>query len=225
MKKQLLTTLTATSIAFFSATSYAEVTANAAVSSNYLWRGVTQTSDNAQVSGGIDYSHESGFYAGTWASNVDFGGDKPGYELDFYAGFAGEMGEFGYDVGYVYYAYPDAVDSIDFGELYGALSWNWLEGKVSYMSNAQSSASSEEDLLYVELNATFEILKETELTLHIGNSMGDTVTEWFGEDDSYIDYGVSIAKGGFTFGVAQTDLDADDDLKVYVGFAMDFELQ
>lgn len=224
MKKQLLTTLIATSIAFFSATSYAEVTANAAVSSNYLWRGVTQTSDNAQVSGGIDYNHESGFYAGTWASNVDFGGDKPGYELDFYAGFAGEMGEFGYDVGYVYYAYPDAVDSIDFGELYGALSWNWLEGKVSYMSNAQSSASSEEDLLYVELNATFEILKETELTLHIGNSMGDTVTEWFGEDDSYIDYGVSIAKGGFTFGVAQTDLDADDDLKVYVGFAMDFEL-
>ena len=44
--------------------------------------------------------------------------------------------------------------------------------------------------------------------------MGDTVTEWFGEDDSYIDYGVSIAKAGFTFGVAQTDLDADDDLKV-----------
>ncbi|MFY8352866.1 TorF family putative porin [Pseudoalteromonas sp. SSM20] len=224
MKKQLLTTLTATSIAFFSATSYAEVTANAAVSSNYLWRGVTQTSDNAQVSGGIDYSHESGFYAGTWASNVDFGGDKPGYELDFYAGFAGEMGEFGYDVGYVYYAYPDAVDSIDFGELYGALSWNWLEGKVSYLSNAQSGASSEEDLLYVELNATFEVLNETELTFHIGNSMGDTVTEWFGEDDSYIDYGASIAKGGFTFGVAQTDLDADDDLKVYVGFAMDFEL-
>ena len=54
--------------------------------------------------------------------------------------------------------------------------------------------------------------------------MGDTVTEWFGEDDSYIDYGVSIAKAGFTFGVAQTDLDADDDLKVYVGYAMDFEL-
>lgn len=224
MKKQLLTTLTATSIAFFSAASYAEVTANAAASSNYLWRGVTQTSDNAQVSGGIDYSHESGFYAGTWASNVDFGGDKPGYELDLYAGFAGDMGEFGYDVGYVYYAYPDAVDSIDFGELYGALSWNWLEGKVSYLSNAQSGATSEEDMIYLELNATFEVLNETELTFHIGNSMGDTVAEWYGEDDSYIDYGVSIAKGGFTFGVAQTDLDADDDLKVYVGFAMDFEL-
>ena len=53
-----------------------------------------------------------------------------------------DMGEFGYDVGYVYYAYPDAVDSSDFGELYGALSWNWLEGKVSYLSNAQSDASS-----------------------------------------------------------------------------------
>ena len=48
------------------------ISANIGVVSNYIWRGVTQTGDQAAVQGGLDYSHESGFYAGTWASNVDF---------------------------------------------------------------------------------------------------------------------------------------------------------
>ena len=52
--------------------SYAEgsFTANASATSNYIWRGLTQTTNEAAVQGGIDYAHESGFYAGTWASNV-----------------------------------------------------------------------------------------------------------------------------------------------------------
>jgi uncharacterized protein (TIGR02001 family) len=225
MKKQLITTLTAASLALFSTTSLAEVTANAGVSSNYLWRGITQTNDGAQVFGGVDYSHDSGFYGGTWVSNVDFGeGSTTSYELDLYGGFAGSVGDLGYDLGYIYYAYPDSNASSDFGELYGALSWNWLEGKVSYLSNAQSDASAAEDMLYLEINATFEIFAETELSLHLGNSVGDTVTEWYGESDSYLDYGISIAKNGFTLGISQTDLDADDGPIFYVGYALDFEL-
>ena len=165
MNKQRLSTLTAISLGLCSFASFAEVTANAAVSSNYFWRGITQTADKAQVSGGIDYGHSSGFYAGTWASNVDFGGDSPSYELDFYTGYSGRTGDIGYDVGYIYYAYPDATGSSDFGEIYGALSWHWLEGKLSYLSNAQSGATSEEDMMYLELNATFEILNKTNLTL------------------------------------------------------------
>lgn len=46
--------------------------ANIGAVSNYIWRGVTQTSDQAAVQGGLDVTHESGFYAGTWVSNVDF---------------------------------------------------------------------------------------------------------------------------------------------------------
>ena len=48
------------------------VSANIGVVSNYVWRGITQTDDKAAVQGGVDYSHSSGFYAGTWVSNVDF---------------------------------------------------------------------------------------------------------------------------------------------------------
>ena len=52
--------------------------ANIGAVSNYIWRGVTQTGDQAAIQGGIDVSHESGFYAGTWASNVDW--DEGGSE-------------------------------------------------------------------------------------------------------------------------------------------------
>lgn len=48
------------------------ISANIGVVSNYMWRGVTQTQDGAAVQGGLDFTHESGFYMGTWASNVDF---------------------------------------------------------------------------------------------------------------------------------------------------------
>ena len=95
----------------------ADVSSNVSASSNYLFRGVTQTDGAAAVQGGLDYEHASGFYAGGWGSNVDFG-DGTSYELDL-AGFSGSVEELGYDVGYIYYAYPDAPDSIDFGELYG----------------------------------------------------------------------------------------------------------
>ena len=50
----------------------AELSANIGVASNYYFRGITQTDDGAAVSGGIDYNHESGFYVGTWMSNIDF---------------------------------------------------------------------------------------------------------------------------------------------------------
>ncbi|MBQ4846610.1 TorF family putative porin [Pseudoalteromonas sp. MMG013] len=211
---------------FMSVTSFhsmAEVTANVAASSNYFWRGITQTKDGSAVSGGIDYSDDSGFYAGTWVSNVDFG-NKTSYELDLYAGFSGEQGQFGYDVGYIHYAYPDAEGSIDFGELYGALSWQWLSFKASYLTHAQEDQSTEEEMLYLELGASFTILNDTDLSFHIGRSSGDTVLEWTSEDDAYMDYGVSVAKNGFTLGVVKTDLDADDDVKAYVSYGLDFEL-
>jgi len=54
----------------------------------------------AAVQGGLDYEHASGFYAGGWGSNVDFG-DGTSYELDLYAGFSGSVEELGYDVGYI----------------------------------------------------------------------------------------------------------------------------
>ena len=80
----------------------AEVSANVAVSNMYLWRGVNLSPDGGVVSGGLDYANESGFYAGIWASS-----EEGGHETDVYLGFAGEAGDFSYDIGYIYYMYPE----------------------------------------------------------------------------------------------------------------------
>ncbi|MEN8761748.1 MAG: TorF family putative porin, partial [Thiogranum sp.] len=84
-------TLLATALLAGAGVAQAELSANLGVQSNYYFRGITQTDDNAAVSGGIDYAHDSGFYVGTWLSNVDFGG-KEDVEVDGYAGFGNDIG-------------------------------------------------------------------------------------------------------------------------------------
>ncbi len=68
----------------------AEITGNASVVSDYNWRGITQTAGDPAIQGGIDYAHESGFYAGAWGSNVDFGDCcDENLETDLYFGWSG----------------------------------------------------------------------------------------------------------------------------------------
>ena len=91
---------------------------NVSVTNNYIWRGLTQTMNEAAVQGGIDYASDSGFYAGTWASNVKYEeSDAYSYEHDVYFGFAGEAGDISYDVGYLYYNYDENA-GYDFGEVF-----------------------------------------------------------------------------------------------------------
>lgn len=67
-----------------------EVTA----ASDYVWRGVSQTMEDPALQLELTLGHESGFYAGVFGSNVDFGDPDDGidYELSGYAGWAGELG-------------------------------------------------------------------------------------------------------------------------------------
>lgn len=223
MNKKLITNLSiGAAIVLTSFASKAELTANFAAHSNYYWRGVTQTQNGAALSGGIDYANDSGFYLGAWTSNVDFGEGGPSYELDLYGGFSQSIGDVSYDVGYLYYAYPDAASDIDFGEVYGAVSWQWLSLQVNYLTNADGDASSEKDMLYTDLNASFDLSDKHSIAFHLGYSKGDTITEWF-DEDSYLDYGVSWQTQGFTLGLVKTDL-ADDDLHMYVSYSLDFSL-
>ncbi|GAA6166995.1 TorF family putative porin [Sessilibacter corallicola] len=116
-----------------STTAMAEVSTNIGASSNYVFRGVTQTDNGAAISGGIDYEDESGFYAGTWLSNTDFGSN----EIDLYLGYGGEAGDFGYSVGYIYYAYPTTED-INYGEILLDFSYDALVFGVSYTTNGEA---------------------------------------------------------------------------------------
>ena len=50
-------------------------TANVALVTNYLYRGISQTGGKPAIQGGFDYAHSSGFYAGVWGSNISWIGD------------------------------------------------------------------------------------------------------------------------------------------------------
>jgi len=97
----------------------AEVSANIGVTSNYIWRGASQSGDAASVSGGVDYANDNGVYAGTWVGSLSAEDDDEfgGAELDLYFGYGNEVGEVSYDFGYVYYAYLQQ-DETDFAEVY-----------------------------------------------------------------------------------------------------------
>ena len=104
--------------------SFAAVSANVAFTSDYVWRGMTQ-SDGPAIQGGFDYEAEGGFYAGIWGSNVNFS-DGAGSELDVYFGYALETESgVGIDISYVDFTYPGATD-LDFEEIGIALSYGDL---------------------------------------------------------------------------------------------------
>jgi len=189
--------------------------ANVAATSNYLWRGLEQTNGSAAISGGIDYASNSGFYAGTWASNADWA-DEMTYELDFYAGFAGETKNFSYDIGFIYYAYPDSKDDVDFSELYASISMGMFSLSYSVLADAEGVDFADDS--YVAIDVALPVHSEIDVTLHVGHGTDD-----FYAGESFTDYGISLSKSGFTFGLSNTDLD-NDDMKVYVSYSIDIDL-
>ena len=113
MKKSIVLAAAVASV-LASSVATADLSANAAIASNYIWRGVTQTTDQAAGQGGIDWGNDSGLYAGTWVSTLGAGG---GNEIDVYAGFGGEAGDFGYDLGVITYQYPIDPSGLNFTEV------------------------------------------------------------------------------------------------------------
>ena len=115
------------------ATSEFSISGNVGLFSDYIFRGYTQTKEDPALQGGFDVEHESGAYAGVWASNVNWTTegeymDDNSLELDFYGGFAGGLGEtgIGYDVGILKFYYPGENTSgqadTDATEVYASLS-------------------------------------------------------------------------------------------------------
>jgi uncharacterized protein (TIGR02001 family) len=131
---------------FLVISSYASATtisANVALSSDYIWRGITQTNGDMALSGGFDLEAGNGFYFGTWASNANVGAAS--IEFDLYLGFAGEMAEnMTYDIGYISVMYP-GNDAADFEEAY--IAFNFYGLNILY-SDGQNNGPSYSEIAY-----------------------------------------------------------------------------
>jgi uncharacterized protein (TIGR02001 family) len=223
-------------------------TANAGFSNNYLWRGLTQTENEPVISGGVDYAHDSGFYIGTWVANVEYAaGDAFSYEHDIYLGYAGEYNGVSYDFGWLYYNYDEQAD-FDFSEIYGSL--GYMGFTVGAFVLVHTEADEEQGFAngigrnydsdfgstyYVYGDYSHEIANGVELGLHIGYHDGDFVDQFNFANGTfdYMDYNVSISKGGFSFLVSNTDLDdreggaiglQNDSVKYVISYSLDVDL-
>jgi uncharacterized protein (TIGR02001 family) len=161
------------------------LTANAGLFSEYIFRGISQTTGKPAVQGGFDWAHSSGFYLGTWASNIswleDFGVyTRSSLEWDFYGGYKANFPgseDWSYDVGTIYYYYPGTRDpgvvSANTWEIYAAINWKWIGAKASYNIDdyfgAQPAGKKTDGTWYFDFYANYPVA-DTGFTLlgHFG---------------------------------------------------------
>lgn len=154
----------------------AELSANVGVTSNYVFRGFTQTDDDPAIQGGIDYTHPSGFYAGAWASQVKMprGGqnnhDVTGLEVDGYMGITTELeGGFILDLGLIQYSYTDS-DLDASRELYFGLGFGPVTGTYYWGTDTNPGAS---DYQYLDVKFKMDLGDDVNLLLHYGRKDPD----------------------------------------------------
>jgi len=207
------------------------ISGNVGIYSEYIFRGLSQTNGDPALQGGFDYAHSSGFYAGTWMSNISWLTDSSsvtGYkssslEWDFYGGYKGSFaGDFGYDVGVLQYYYPGTHDSVvtapgsvkaDTLELYGALSWKWLSAKYSQSVDSKTfGVANSRGTYYFDLSAAYPATDKLTLIAHYGiqKFKGDNAAVSNDSVASYKDWKLGATYAlpqGFTIGGYYTDTD------------------
>lgn len=211
------------------------LTGNVGLFSDYRFRGISQTWRQPAVQGGFDYAHSSGFYAGTWASNVSGNSynNGAGLELDLYGGYKFTLAQdLTLDLGALAYLYPGAklnsapgvptgekYDNID---LYAGLSYGAFSAKLSVAAtdyfglnsttagyaffNGLPARGGSKGSSYLDLNYRFELAEGLTLDAHLGRLS----VRHYGEL-SYTDVKLGLTKslGGFNLGAALVATDAD----------------
>ena len=173
------------------------------LTSDYDFRGFTQTDEDPAIQAGLTWTLDSGFYMGVWGSNVDFPGADPEIEIDAFVGFAGgDAAEgIGFDVGAIIYTYPDSDDFEEVIELYAGLTHSWFGGKLWFSPDNYGDTS-----WYVEGNAAIPLPAGFSIPLHVGYSFGDY---WDNAGSDYLDYSVGVAYTFQNFGLNLKWVDTD----------------
>jgi len=169
---------------------------NAALTSDYRYRGLSQSRLKPALQGGADYTHNpSGAYAGVWASTIkwtkDLGGDGD-VEIDLYGGKRGEITSgVTYDVGGLYYAYPsnDLNPRANTFELYGQIGLGPLYAKYSHSTTNLFGTADSKGSGYLDLGANLEVGTGLVLNLHVGRQRVANNGSF-----SYTDYKIGLTK-------------------------------
>jgi uncharacterized protein (TIGR02001 family) len=192
----LASTLLAASTLLSAAPQEHQLSANFGVTSNYMWRGLTQSNDQAAASGGVDYQHKSGGYAGVWSSSLDGGN----YELDLYGGYRGKVNDIAYDAGLIIYQYPVGSVSQDVTELYLNADFALFTAQIAFTIDKDNST--EDNDIYASIGTSVEVKKDVNLALLAGMYEFDAASS-----EDYFHFRAALSKGEYTFAIDKNDKD------------------
>lgn len=195
-------------------------TANVALASDYVFRGISQTQEKGAIQGGFDAALDNGIYAGVWASNVNFGTGSEGAstEIDYYGGYSGSIGctSCSYKLGFIYYRY-EGDTKFDYIEAAGALTMGGLTVGLNYSpeylgEGTTDAVGDEVELLYPYVKYNLALPADITLALHAAyNEMSETGVFETGQDD-YTEWSVGLSKvfKGFTAALTYWDTNTHD---------------
>jgi uncharacterized protein (TIGR02001 family) len=149
---------------------------NVGLVTDYRFRGISQSRLRPALQGGVDFTHDSGFYLGTWLSSIrilkDIPGGKGDVEVDVYGGYKGKINDdFAYDVGVLRYQYPgeNFSTTVNTTELYGAVTYGPATLKYSHSIGKQTfGVADSRNSYYLEAAATFDVGNGFAITPHVG---------------------------------------------------------
>jgi len=216
IKLSLATILATASLAITANASEVGVSANVSMTSDYMWRGMTQSAGSPAIQGGFDLDYE-GFYIGTWGSNVagdpdeTQGGEyyygKASMELDLYGGYSTEISGVGIDVGFLQFMYPKDSEAKGWGEAYLGLSYDLemlsVGAKYSYAIDTMDNGWTDYNLL--ELSASVPLPQDMAIDVTYGlyENVGDFY--YAGFTKSYKSYEFTVAYTGISYDSSYAD--------------------
>lgn len=206
----------------------AGTTGNVSLTSDYVFRGVSQSNQKPALQGGVEYAADSGAYAGAWGSSVSWLSDlstsaapiSNSVELDVYGGYRGKFSEaVSYDVGALYYwypgDYPSGFNSADTLEVYAGVTVAAsdkvsLGAKYSYAATDLFGYVDSDGSGYLDLSANFAVADGWSVGAHAGK-------QWIEGNEAfeYTDWKLGVTRAfdsGVSVGLAYTGTDADDAL-------------
>jgi uncharacterized protein (TIGR02001 family) len=189
-----------------------ELSGGVGLTSDYVWRGETQSSGDASVSGSVKLAFDNALSVGLWVGSLGKAeNDNPNYELNVFAAYTGMIDQLAYEAGIIAYHYP-GIDGQerDATDIYGRLGFGPLSASYYYQARAENDALEDESAQYVSLDASFPLTDGWFFGLHAGLEFYDTL-----ETDE--DFALSVNKDSFTLTASQNE---GDDTRVSVSWGV-----
>ena len=167
---------------------------NVGATTDYRYRGISQTRLKPTLQGGVDFAHKSGFYLGAWGSGIKWikdGGGDANIELDLYGGYKGSAGSVGYDLGVLTYQYPSNKlnPSANTTELYVAGTMGPATLKYSHSVSNLFGFANSKNSGYLDLSASFDLGNGWSVAPHVGRQRVANNSIF-----SYTDYSLAVNK-------------------------------